>query len=249
MKRILLVLLGVTLLFSCSKEQTKKIDLVNDLDPVHRLNNDHTRIMAAIVSVPDDEKMDYINEHWPTLANDVVYWIKSYPGHLPEDARISNTAVIDSTVLFYGSGEGIANDNKMKKYEGEFTGRLIAAIYIHGDVNNPHLYFVECVNGLVISVESKQNVKRLGRTNNDFEFTIASGEGLCHHVSYETSIMMAESFALPLYRGRNQLQSKRITYAEGRSLRGKTDQIQVTVQVYEGDHFNLNTGVYTPAKR
>lgn len=78
-------------------------------------------------------------------------------------------------------------------------------------------------------------------------FTIATGEGVNAHVSYEKAIDLAEQNNLPLYTGQGWNESNRISYADARALQDDLARTQVTVRVRAGDHFDEN-GNYTPAE-
>jgi hypothetical protein len=61
--------------------------------------------------------------------------------------------------------------------------------------------------------------------------------------------MLAERFNLPLYRGKIQTEKNKITPTIARNMESQIDRVQVTVRVFEGDRFDLNTMIYTPGSR
>jgi hypothetical protein len=79
-------------------------------------------------------------------------------------------------------------------------------------------------------------------------FTIAKGQGLAHHVAYLTAIDLAEHNNLSLYQGKEQVEKNRISPDQARQLATRTDWVQVTVRVFEGDKINLRTMTYEPAR-
>lgn len=239
-----LAAIGAIIFFaaSCSKERSD-LDLVNDIGAVHRLDPDHTRILDELADLPaGTDKLAYINERWPHLGRDVVIWIKSYPDHLPPDARIAKEAKIDSFPLFYGSvPDAIANDSTGKKFRGKFENRLVIAIYVHGE-EKPRLYLVECANGLSITPAQLENdLQRVGQLDNEMEFYIGDGEGFCHHISFDAGIELGRACGIQFYEGKIQTPEHEISYERAWQLRNRTDETQVTAGLKKGDYFNLNT--------
>ena len=114
---------------SCSKEKSI-VDLVNDIEPVHRLDNRYTSVLDTLSTMTDKGKLEYINKQWPTLGNDVVYWVRNYSDDMPAYSRISKTARIDSVVLLFGSGKDAqGNDANGNMHDGGiFDNDLIARI-------------------------------------------------------------------------------------------------------------------------
>ena len=221
---------GIIFLASCSKNED--VNLTTGMTPVAAVDSAHMKILDALVGVPDDQKMVFINKHWPTLEKDAPVVAKNY-GYLPQGAHV------DSVALFFGSGQGKANDKFMETHKGYFKNELIAALYVHG-TKDPIYFFVKCTNGLMEPVD--HNLIRIGSTS-DLVFIIQQGQGLCSHVDYKTSILLARAFGLNLFTEKNRAQN--ITYDQALALENETDQIQVTVDVYEGDRFDLNTMTLT----
>jgi hypothetical protein len=249
MKKTLLVLIAIVVLAnSCTKSTSdNEIDLVSGITPVHTLSSSQIATISSLREVESELRLQFLNEEWPTLANDIVFWVKSYPKSYPSKFRISNTSKIDSVVFSYGSGTGSGNDATAQTHSGKFDDRLLANIYIDS-LKTPLMYFVECTNGMVVAVDSDGSIARIGQGGNNFEFVIEKGQGLCRYVSYESSIMLARTFEIPIYRGKIMSASTRISADEAIRLEDNTDREQITVKVFQGDRFNLNTMVYTPAK-
>jgi len=224
--------------FACNKKKpVKEIDIVNDITPAHTWDQDHYVTLDTLAKIPDGQKMAFIKEHWPTLANDVVANVR---GYLPKNS------VVDSVIFLYGSGKASANDKRLEIFKGKFNNQLIAAIYLKGDKKSPYLFFVRCLNGMSDPVDVTLN--RVGVLNPDFEFYITAEQGLCHHVDYKTAISLAKHFKLKLYRGKVLTPKNRISYKQAEKMSRRTDHTQVTVLVYTGDYFNLRDMTYTRHK-
>jgi hypothetical protein len=80
---------------------------------------------------------------------------------------------------------------------------------------------------------------RRAPTPTPISFTVSNGEGLTRHVSFGTSVAIAEHFGLPLYEGRQMREDRRITPARARLLEPITDERQVTVRIRPGTTFVL----------
>lgn len=224
--------------FACNKKKAvKEVDIVNDITPVHTWDQSHYVTLDTLAHIPDGQKMAFIKEHWPTLANDVVANVR---GYLPKGS------VIDSVVFLYGSGKASANDKRLQVFNGKFNNQLIAAIYLKGDKKNPHMFFVRCLNGMSDPVDVAIN--RVGALNPDFEFYITEKQGLCHHVDYQTAIALAKHFHLKLYRGKVLTPENRISYKQAEKMSRHTNRTQITVLVYTGDYFNLRDMTYVRHK-
>jgi hypothetical protein len=119
MKRItVLLVLFLTFFIACNKKDGSGIDLVNGVEPIHQWGGDHQNVLDALKNIPDAEKIAYLEKHWPTLKNDVVYWIQRQ-NYLPQDITV------DSVVFLYGSGKGSAYDkNGTLHKDGHFSDQF-----------------------------------------------------------------------------------------------------------------------------
>lgn len=223
--------------FACRKAKPNEIDIVNDITPAHTWDQSHYVTLDTLAKIPDAQKMAFIKEHWPTLANDVVANVRQY---LPKGS------VVDSVVFLYGSGQASANDKRLQVFKGKFNNQLIAAVYINAYRKNPCMFFVRCLNGMSDPVDV--TINRVGALNPDFEFYITEKQGLCHHVDYQTAIALAKHFHLKLYRGKVLREKNRITYKQAEKMSGQTSRTQITVLVYTGDYFNLRDMTYKRRK-
>ena len=218
---------------ACNK--TNQTDLVNGISAVHPIDSAHMGMLDALKDIPDNQKMAYLDQHWPNLKHDVVLNAVA-SGYIPQKPNI------DSVVFTYGSGRGKAHNTKKEYVAGKFENQLIANIYMKGS-NQPLVFFVRCTNGLVEPTDV--SIKRIGVATN-FEFTIEKGKGIATYIgSDDAAISIAEQFNRPLFKGRNTDQKNRITPNEARKL--NTNTTPITVLVYPGDYFNLATGTYKPA--
>lgn len=162
-----------------------------------------------------------------------------------ENKYIPAGAVIDSVAYHYGSSKAQAADKTGKIFKGHITDELVGFVYIKGAKNNPTGIIVYCTNGTFGPLS--ENLRRVGTLSGIF--TIKKGQGITPYVDYQTSIMLAEYFSLPLYRGKIQTEENRITPTVAKNMESNTDRVQVTVRVYEGDVFNLNNMTYTSARQ
>jgi len=213
------------------------IDLVNQLEPVHKWSPTQIATIEDLKNVPATERQKYLQENWPSLSSDLVLFLKSRN-------KIGRGSVVDSIVYKYGSGKRIKSEDASGKiYSGFFNDQLVAFIYTSGK-SKPLLVIVACTNGLFRLPEDLQYVG----TESNFGFTIEKTRGIAYYVgSDETAINLAELFNRPLYRGKGINPKYRISPAEARGI--NTDQTQVTVLVYTGDYFNLNNMEYRPATK
>ena len=159
---------------------------------------------------------------------------------------------VTRVTFHYGSMEDvIALDGNGEDRHGFFQDQLVATVYSVSDVTGEQYnqgVLVECLNGIFTPLDEIQNELALvGSHTPQEEFVIGAREGLVHHVDYEVAIEVAEYFGLELYRGKAQIPANRITPEEARQLEPRTDWVQVTVGVKEGDYFNLREMIYIPA--
>lgn len=229
----------VMTIWSCNHKkeniQSEELNLTKDITPVQPIDSSHSWIIDMLKDVPVAERMDFIDKHWPNLKNDVLVFVKN-SGYIPQDAKV------DSIIFSYGNGKGTSNDKYMQKFKGKFENELIAGIYIDGS-RIPLAFFVKCTNGLSEVVET--DALPIG-TKTDFVFTIQKGEGICNYVGYQTAIMLARNFNLIVFIKRDK--SQNISYDQAFNLKNETDRIQVTVQVYPGDVFDLENMTYNGQK-
>ena len=134
--------------------------------------------------------------------------------------------------------------------EGYFKDQVIALVHVRG-VNKPLAVIVQCLNGVFQLPENMQRagMQHLGNYTPVERFTIGPREGLTHHVDFPTAINLADRFDLPLYKGREMSTARRITPDQARALEDRTDWVQVTVYVVEGDIFDLRDSTFIPSSR
>ena len=232
---ILLLFVFVTVIItSCSGPG---VDVVNDITPVHNWSPEKQIVLHALKTIPVANRQQLLSANWPSLSADLILFLKGRN-------KIERTAQIDSIVYKYGDAEGVkAEDAAGKIHEGYFKNQLVAFIYISGK-QKPLAVLVSCVNGGFQLPEDLQYVKK----DANFEFTIEKNRGIAYYVgSNETAIYIAEFFGRPLYEGKGINKKRLITPVQARQI--NTYELQVTVLVYPGDYFNLNTMQYVPARR
>lgn len=230
------MIVALAILFLASSCSKNDVDLAKGIDP--RITPDNTLIqtLADISSAPDDQaRMEIISET-PSLNSKIITYAK-------ELGQIRENAHIDSLVYYFGSAEAQAEDKSGKIFDGKIIDETVAFIY-HDGSKEPFAVIVYCQNGMFGPMNE---LRRLGRAN--LAFVIGKGEGLNRYVDYQTSIMLAEYFNIPIYRGRQMNQSNLISGDEALSLESSLDQLQVTVKVYQGDQFDIGKMTYRPANR
>ncbi len=227
----LLIIVSIGLFFaSCSKDT----DLSKDITPRISPNNDMKEVLERISTASSDEERLQIlsNNEW--LTSRLVVFARQL-------SQIPDKAVIDSVVYYFGSTEAQAEDNTKKIFNGKIMDETVGFIYFNGS-KEPVGIIVYCQNGTFGAFEG-DGLRRLGQTT--LEFTIAKGKGINHYVDYQTSISLAQRFDLLLYKGKKLVTNSTVGYDEARLLEPDLDNTQVTVLVYEGDHFNLRDMTYT----
>lgn len=221
----------------------KKIDVVNGVDPVGRQLYDGVHIWVKdMAKMPAAERQAYLRQAAPHLEQSVPYFLR-------QAGKMSVADRVERVQFLYGSLDDVkAGDKQGNVHRGYAKDQLIARVFIEGK-KEPVDVFVQCLNGVFsLTPGDYDRLQDLGAYNVAERFTIEAGEGLVHHVDYPVAMDIAERHGLKLYRGSRQTSSREITVAEARRLENRTDQIQVTVQVYAGDVFDLNTMTYTPAR-
>lgn len=229
--KLSLVIVFIFFLFSCKKDG---VDLAKDIDPRIPPTNEVVNILSQIQNASsDEERGDIISDNeWLTMR------MISYARELNQ---IPKNSKIDSVVYYFGSSNAQAEDKTTKLFKGKIIEETVGFIYYDGK-KDPVLIIVYCQNGTFGVIEGLRRIR-----TSDLEFVIKKGEGINHHVDYLTSIMLAEHFRLPLYRGKSIADNNLISASVARGLENQIDRIQVTVLVYPGDYFNLATMTYRRA--
>ena len=230
----ILLLFVAVIITSCSDPG---VDVVNDITPVHNWSPEKQAILDSLKNIPIANKQNFLSANWPSLSADLILFLKGRN-------KIGRTAQVDSIVYKYGDAEGVkVEDASGKIHEGYFKNQLVAFIYISGK-QKPLTVLVTCVNGGFQLPEDLQYLKK----DTNFEFTIEKNRGIAYYVgSNETAIYLAEFFGRPLYEGKGINKKRLITPAQARQI--NTNELQITVLVYTGDYFNLNTMEYRPARQ
>lgn len=218
----------------------KKIDVVNGIEPVSTAFGDIHGFAREIAALPEADRKAFLERSKPHLATAIAYYLKA-------ERVIRATDKVERIQYFFGTLDHVeALDKQGKKHKGYFKDQLVARVSVEGR-KEPIDVLVQCLNGWV---ELPGNVKRLqdlGTYDVATRFTIQEGEGLTRHVDYDMAIDLAERFNLDLYRGQTMIPRREITAERARRI--NTDEVQVTVRVYEGDVFDLNTMTYTPSPK
>lgn len=235
---LLLASLVLVIVSSGTKKEVKKkpvkmINVVTEISPVRAVTPAQNQLLDRLRGLPAAEQDRILREEWPTLATDLVGWLR-------RDGRIKGDEKIEKVTLFYGSGAARSEDAAGTIHEGRFENELLAEIVITGR-KDPMLVAVRCTNGMYDVVRG--DLYPVGERQ--LVFTIGQGESLVNYVSYETAIHLAVTFSLPIHKDRGS-RLRQIDAAE--ALRTDTDRHQVRVLVYPGDTFNLGAMTYAPAQ-
>jgi len=225
---IIAVMIAVGLIFFGGKEKVAAVNLTEGISPVRAADSRQLLVLESLKGKTPQEIKSILDKEWPTIGADLASWLRS-SGRIGVDEKIS------SLEFFYGSGQGSGEDSKGNVHQGYFQDELIAKVIVEGH-KEPLLVAVKCSNGLFMMTGE------LGLIYEDnLAFTIARGKGLVDYVSYETSINLARSFGLPIYKGKGK--NRKLIFSE-EALRVDTDWHQVTVLVFPGDEFDLRTMTY-----
>jgi hypothetical protein len=235
--------LVVALGLGISAATAKGVDLVDGVRPMSASMASISSDIDHLATIPEARRAAYIQATWPHLATDVTYFLRSN-GQIPANVQVT------SVQFRYGDLDRInAQEAGGRMRRGFVRDQLIAVIKLAGE-SEPRLFIVECTNGMAHSALGQVNAEMqdLGTHVPVEAFTIRARQGLVHHVDYPTAMDLARRFSLPLYRTSVQTAENRISYDEAMRLQSQTDDVQVTVRVFVGDHFNLREGIYTPAR-
>lgn len=233
-----IVLVVVVLLTSiaCGKKPAG-VDLARGITPVSTQFAGIRTTLEQLAALPPAQRQEVLRREYPHLETDLVYFLR-------RNNKLSANQRVESVEFLLGSASGIkAEDRHGVVHEGYIKDQLLAKVKVVG-VNKPITVIVECLNG---TFDLPGGLQSLGRYTPEEQFVIGPREGLIHHVDFRTAIDLAERFNLPLYRTQNMDSRNRITPAIARSMESNTDRIQVTVQVYEGDRFDLVNMRFTPS--
>ena len=205
-------------------------DVVDDIDPVRPvISYRHTGLLNGLAEMEPQERWEALQEDWPNLGRNLISYHSGQP--------------VDSIAYYFGSMKAKVADAHGTYHKGKFDNELVAVLYTGKD-GLPLV--VRCLNGMADKLSRiPKNLQYLGSEVVKTEFTIQKGEGLCDYVDGETAILLAERFKLVLYKGKRQIESKRISPDEAMELLPRTDWIQITVRVFEGDHFDLTGMSFT----
>jgi len=231
----LLTVIAIISFSGCSNDDG--VDVVNDITPVNNWSPAKLAVLDSLKNVPVTNRQNYLQANWPSLSTDLVLFLKNRN-------KIPSTAAIDSIVYKYGSAKEIkAEDGSGTIHQGYFDNQLVAYVYVKNS-KKPLTILVRCTNGMFSLPEDLEYVK----TDTNFEFTIEKTKGIAYYVgTNETAINLAEHFGLNLYKGKGINKKRLISPIQARLL--NTNEIQLTVLVYTGDYFNLNTMTYRSAKK
>lgn len=239
---VALAIIAVICILAFWPSKTQAVDVVNGVTPVSTALGDIRVTLAELAQMPVEQRETRLRQEWPNLEESVVYFLRQRD-RLPRDAEVERVR------FFFGSMDNVrAVDGDGNMHEGYFRDQLVARVDIRGH-EKPIDVIVQCLNGVMSLPEDLAALQPLGTATPEQRFTIGPREGLVHHVDYPVAIDLAQRFNLPLYRGQHMTETARITPDQARQLEPMTDRVQVTVQVYEGDTFDLMRMSFTPSSR
>jgi len=219
MKKLLIVFV-CSFFFACGK------DVVEDRDPV---NSDdwRTELVTQLRSAQNDaERSIIMEENGVRLTSQLIYFLKSN-GY---DCRI------DTIEYRYGSGKAMdVASGDGNTYDGKFKSQPYAIVKGGECFKDSMFVFILCFNGTFSLSSSDSRIIGHGSQ----VFTIGRGKGINYYVDYRTSVWLAETFNLPLYKGKGWNEKNIINPEEALALENEIDRIQVTVKVFPGDRFDL----------
>lgn len=227
------VVSGVLSLYSCSN--AKAVDVVEGVIPVHTDAWRSQLVRSLQLAGTDQERTEILNNATNRLTNQLIGFLRT-SGY---------NCRIDTILYRYGSGkaDAVAGGDK-KNHTGVFKDQPYAVIKGDTCFQDSMYVFIRCFNGTFSLSAPGATTIGTGPT----EFTIDRLQGINRYVDYKTSIWLANRFDLVLYEGQGWA-GKRISSERALQLEDSLAYKAVTVRVYPGDHFDLGTMTYTPAKR
>jgi hypothetical protein len=228
-----ILLIGIDAYFvSCSNAKASNVDVVNGTQPVdvHDIQW-KKQFIASLKPLSPVERKTRIDQVVPRLNTQLV-----------ENLRERGFGCeIKSITYVFGSGtakEVASGDGNT--YNGHFDDQLYAVIKGGDCFKDSLMAFVQCFNGVfVIEGDNQETIGTYAPV-----FTIGKGWGINRYVEYLNSVWLAEVFGIPLHEGQGW-DGKIITPARARELYNQLGETAVTVEVYEGDVFDLGNMTYT----
>ncbi len=227
MKPCLLLFSLMVIFFGCSGD---KVDVVRNIIPVQIWDNGTYEALDKLPYIPDSLKLAFIKERLPDLTPTICRYAA---------ARFPKVR-IDSVVYSYGSGEvRVVTDGEGNKLSGIFKNELIASLQLR--TRGVIRVFVRGLNhGSEIFGNSY-----LGAV--PAQYIIRQDESLCHHLDYESALLLAKRYSLPIYKGKFMKPEFRISAAEAAKLDFR--QVQISILVRAGDRLFVqgDDAWYVPA--
>jgi hypothetical protein len=241
MKRLVIAVIVVMAVVLAVRFVSKEnVDLVNGISPRSNSLSKIKVTMQELASLPADQRRAVLQRDWPNLEESVAYYAR-------QNKLIPQGAKVQRIEFLFGSMDKIqANDGAGVIHTGYAKDQLVARMHVEG-LAKPVDLFVQCLNGMITDTYSFTNLAPLMTLVPREQFTIAKGEGLVSHVPFQVAVELAKQHRLPLYRGKTMVAAREVLPEVARGMEANTDNVQVTVKVNEGDHFDLVAGVYTPA--
>lgn len=207
----------------------EEVDLVKDIEPVHKWSDDQYAFFEALKKATPAEQAELIETHWPNLKNDIIMYARPY---LPKDYHIYMLE------FYFGSGKNQrANDKYGKIFQGKFEDRLLALIHLRGE-ETPRYFLVECMNGMVTPIGLE--IEPVDTVLPDIDFTVLPGQGLCPSISINQALALGEKFNRPLYKDRIDPKN-RISY---RWAWANKNYEHIIVHMNIGDRYSVYAGDY-----
>jgi hypothetical protein len=214
---------------SCNKEEK---DVVNGIAPVDVHDIEwRTALIESLKPLSPTERKAKLDEVVPRLNTQLVQMLR----------RNGKDCEIKTITYVFGSGRArqvASGDGNL--HNGYFNDQLYAVIKGGACFGDSLMAFVQCFNGVFIIEGENQEV--IGTYQP--VFTIAAGQGINTYVDYRTSIWLAETFKLTLYKGHGWNPSKIITPEQAYQLESRLAEVPVTVRVFAGDRFDLGAMTY-----
>lgn len=236
--RILFLLAILALCFSCSKktEDRKNLSSVRDANQetqvlIHSV--DTWAKARDLAKTKPEEFVKYLYEINPNLDRDVIRELTNYQKITPGEKI--------SLRYHYFSQEGKCDmQNKENKYTHvKFHDEIVIEVIRPG--KETLWVALSCLNGM-LKIDGKSAIS----ADAAMDFVIAKGQGLSRYLADDYwAINVAETFNLPLYKGKNQVEKFRINPAQARAIIPNTGITQITVYTEPGWHFVLKGNNWT----
>ncbi len=222
----------IDFLSSCSNASASKVDVVNGTTPmdVHDIQW-RTEFINSLKEMTPEQRKAEVDRVLPRLNSQLVASLQ----------QRGKYCEIKSIEYAFGSGKAKeVESGDGNSYDGYYADQLYAIVKGGSCFKDSTIVFIQCLNGtFVIDGES---IFSLGFSQP--VFVIQKPNGINTYTDYRTSIWLAEVFGLKVHKGQGW-SGPIISYKEAYDLYDRLGETAVTVEVYDGDQFDLGNMTYT----